>query len=846
MKKKQKPFAALVQEYRVCLCAFCLPFLSMLLIFISNQIFPFGEESFMHSDMYHQYVPFLREFTRKIREGESLSYSWNIGLGSNYLALFIYYCASPFNWLALLLPDACLIEFMSYMVIFKIGLAGFSFAFYLKHRFRTDSWLILFFSLFYAMSGFVAAYNWNVMWMDCLFLAPLIILGLEQLVKEGRGRLYCIALVISILSNYYISIMLCIFLCLYFLVLLPGLASGKGVKDFFQKAAKACLRFSFYSLLAGGMALVVLIPELAALRTSEYTQFHFPQKIQFYFSLFDMIARHVTGVQNEAGLDHWPNIFCSSAVFMLLPLYVYNRKIPLRQKIGRLLLCFFLLLSFATNLLNYLWHGFNYPNSLPARQSFLYVFLVLTLCFEAVYRLKGFSCRQLFHSFLLGFGYLLLAQKIVTDDALDTGCFFLGMLLLIAYLLLLYGYKCWHTPLPRQILALITLVLITFEATYHMASTSVSVTSRSKYLDPLSSYEALADAAQKENPGFYRFEKFSRTTKNDGALANYPTISCFASTANARAGNWYDRMGLSESKVFYSSDGLTPFTSALLNVRYMFSLSDAEDPSLYTLTDQDNGIYLYRCNYTLPAGFVLEDPTLLSSANLQKTAQDPLALQNQMGDLLSKGQTMFVEVSVENNHNTASFTADTAGHYYAYSKNTKTDTVKMSSPSLEKTYKKVKYDYILDLGWHESGETITLTNSDDNALQLTAYRLDPNALTQVLSVLAQTPFTVSTYDTTHLEGNVTLHAPGTLLLSIPYESGWKLKVNGENTPYTASDELFLSVELPAGTHHISLTFHSPGLVGGILGSFLFLLLFILIEQRATLTKRANGISINKY
>ena len=41
-----------------------------------------------------------------------------------------------------------------------------------------------FFGIFYAMSAYLCAYSWNIMWLDCLWLAPLIVLGLERLVKE--------------------------------------------------------------------------------------------------------------------------------------------------------------------------------------------------------------------------------------------------------------------------------------------------------------------------------------------------------------------------------------------------------------------------------------------------------------------------------------------------------------------------------------------------------------------------------------------------------------------------------------------------------------------------------------
>ena len=67
--------------------SFIIPILLLLGIFVARGIFPFGKNSFMYSDMYHQYIPFLTEFRRKLCSGESLAFSWNVGLGSNFLRL---------------------------------------------------------------------------------------------------------------------------------------------------------------------------------------------------------------------------------------------------------------------------------------------------------------------------------------------------------------------------------------------------------------------------------------------------------------------------------------------------------------------------------------------------------------------------------------------------------------------------------------------------------------------------------------------------------------------------------------------------------------------------------------
>ena len=60
--------------------AFFVPAFIMLILFIIRGIYPFGDRSFLFSDMYHQYMPFLSEFVHKIKAGEGLFYSYNVGI----------------------------------------------------------------------------------------------------------------------------------------------------------------------------------------------------------------------------------------------------------------------------------------------------------------------------------------------------------------------------------------------------------------------------------------------------------------------------------------------------------------------------------------------------------------------------------------------------------------------------------------------------------------------------------------------------------------------------------------------------------------------------------------------
>ena len=56
-----------------------------------------------------------------------------------------------------------------------------------------------------------------------------------------------------------------------------------------------------------------------------------------------------------------------------------------------MLVFFLLLLSFDFNVFNFVWHGMHYPNQLPHRFSFVVVFFILTLAYEAMRSVSDFS-----------------------------------------------------------------------------------------------------------------------------------------------------------------------------------------------------------------------------------------------------------------------------------------------------------------------------------------------------------------------------------------------------------------------------------------------------------------------
>lgn len=820
------------------LLAFLIPFVSMFGICIANGVYPFGKNSFMHCDMYHQYVPFLVELRRKILSGESLSYAWNLGLGSDFSTVFAYYLATPTNGLVVLCPEHLVIEYMTLMILIKIGLAGPTFAYYLRCRFRTDSPLVLGFSTLYAMSGFVAAYNWNHMWMDIMWLTPLVLLGLEKLVKEKKCRLYCMALTASIFTNYYLSVMLCIFLVLYFLLLL----FTEGLK--WKEKGGAAARFAGCCLLAGGMTAVLLLPVVYAMRNTGFDDSSFPKTPEFYFNALEVITRHFLTIPKEIGLDHWPNIYSGAMVFFLVPMYLLCGKIPLKQRIARTLLAVFMMLSFSTNILNFLWHGFNYPNSLPARQSYLYIFLILTMCFEVITHVKEWKALWFAVAAALGGIVMALCGIFVTTEGFTvlvaalTWCFFgVYVVLIILYFL---------RPQWKMVLLWSGIAILVGESVTNMGVTSVSVVQRTYYATKWGSYENLLEIVGEESgdSGLYRFESFCSMTKNDGMLAAYPGVSVFSSTTNSHVADFYDNTGMEGTKVSYYSDGMTVFTSALLGVRYTFSERE-EDENLYRLAGQSGKMNLYENKYTLPVGFgVTHELKEDLEEIILKSGVNGLRKQNDIGELLGAKSDMFSFLKKDQ-----VFEIGKTAHYYAYISGNPGDTVILQEVQAEtessegaetapgtREYDDLKSNCILDLGLLEAGSTWELVQKVEDGeeakeLSVSLYRLNNGVLEQAINVLGKQPLEVQEYEDGYLRGTARMDQAGQLLLSIPAEEGWTFYVDGAETEADIWADAFISIPLEAGEHTIEMVYHPTGWFVGLGVSLICLAIFAILAGR---------------
>ena len=95
----------------------------MLIVYICTQVFPFGDNTVLRMDLYHQYGPLFSELYDRIFSGSSLSYSWVSGLGSCFLGNYFNYLSSPIGAIVVFFGHSHVPEAIAAMVLIKAALS---------------------------------------------------------------------------------------------------------------------------------------------------------------------------------------------------------------------------------------------------------------------------------------------------------------------------------------------------------------------------------------------------------------------------------------------------------------------------------------------------------------------------------------------------------------------------------------------------------------------------------------------------------------------------------------------------------------------------------------------------
>lgn len=847
------------------LLSFLIPFAIMLYAFGIYGVHPFGDRQILVVDLWHQYYPFFRVVHEKLTSGGSFLYSWENGMGTNFLSLISYYAASPLNWLSVFFGEGNERDALTFILAAKIGFAGAFFSTFLRYTYKRRDFTICMFSVMYALCSYTLGYYWNVMWFDTIALFPLVMTGIVMICREGKWKVFTFGLALSLIANYYVGYFTCIFSV--FMFASASIIECRGIKDWFRKLF-LMIRSSVLGIGLGGF---ILLPAYYGLQLTYSANNTMPREMSFYED-WKKIFANLLSYNEPTKVDGLPNFACGMLAVLLFGVFLLSFGIKIREKISSLIMLGIIAVSCNMNILNFIWHGFHFTNQIPYRFAFIFSFVLAASAFRAldIMLKKGIKIYQLILMPIAPVTVFVLNRMVEGDAFKPSQAFKSSLVITAAFWLIFIAAKIFpfKTAKRRNVLLTLALTAAVLSEFVSNAQIGVRTVDTTGYYDYPASYgdvKPLLDKVKKNDKDlFYRMEMTQTYTLNDSALYGYRGVSQFSSAANVSVTTMFKRLGLyaSEAGNRYYYRTSTPVVNSLLGIKYIIKKGGTLNSEGWVLEEEDSSgsTHLYKNRYPLSMGFMVKDNVLLmedgGGANPFEYQNDLIRRVSGVEDRLFVPQPVaLVEYDgldvTKNGYGNYTFQNDSdeptgsalytydcidGSYLYGYANGTggTCDTLEIKcGEDLVDSGKLIEsYPIVFTMGNGQGGETSTvrITSNKDHKtgnFKLMIYALDTKIFDRAYEELADEQLNITEFSDRKIRGELTAKEDGILFLSIPYEKGWKVYVDGERAETFKLLQAVTGVKVAKGSHDIRIEYTPEGFPLGVTISFVSLGLIIL-------------------
>ena len=816
--------------------SFFIPIFLLLIISFFNDFFPFGDYSLNVYDGSMQHPGFLNYFKEVLLGNNSLFYSFKGALGYNFFATFIYYLASPLNIFSIFFKIEYLTIFYSILVYIKIGLCGLT-CFLLLNYFNKRKQNIIF-STIYALIGYNLVYFSNYMWIDCVIMTPLVILGIEKLINDNKKLFYVISLTLCILFNFYIGFMVVIFSAIYFIY-----------KVYSTKVDKNKIKsYIILTLLSGFICSIFIVPVFFELLNGKASLYNNNAQTDYFNASLDFIHtfyKSTVGSYNIHDISYGsPNVYCTLFVISLVFLFFFNRNINRREKAIVLIIISFYLLSFSFNLIDYAWHFFQRPIWFPNRYSFTFSLFLILIAFKSFNNLKTIVFnKKLIVSFialLIVFIISFILNKAYEEKT--TLFFAIFSLLLLSLYILMFTYK---TNNNKVIYIVILFVMIELLLNSFYTFKNINFVNTTDYkIQEATSFQRDLDIIKEKEKGFYKIEFNDTTIHNNGALYNYNGINFFNSLRNSKVmyflENILGMLIVDDCRITFES--FNPLTNTLLGIKY-FEGNTKED---YYKAISNNNRVIYENNLTIPLAFLSSN-----TDEVELKGNDYINNYEKIYNSFIKEKQNFIEdfkielnnIEAKNNYYykikdkaniTYSKTLDSSGWIIF---NTKED-FRTFAPIIYKNGKQLEIDYDKKTTFYfNEGDYIRIIfNIDREKIETNKIKvsfLNYEKFNKIVKEINENKVDINDYKKdNNLIFKVNTNENTQLKTFIPYDKGWKVYVDGEKVETKKMFDTFISVDLEKGKHEIEFIFIPRGLILGSVVTCLSIILLIIYLKKS--------------
>ncbi len=867
------------QNRYLCIYSFSITFLLMLILFWHYGYAPFGGNSMASHDASVQYLDFYSYFKDVLSGKNNITYTFSKTLGGNNIGVFSYYLTSPFMLLCVFFKKTQLHAFFDVLVMLKLSTASFTFCLFLTGRFhkhfsagntsiKNFSMVIL--SVSYGLCQYSIAQSCNLMWLDGVYMLPLILLGVYHMVCEKTAWKLAVPVALSILFNWYTGGINCLFSGIWLFLELCLYATSL---PFSKKVLKSCLKsilYYIFSMFSGVLCSCILfLPTISAMRNSNRGQLdlYCLKNFSFTGNILTALSNYVFGSTSVYGCV---SLFCGTfAILGLIALFL-SKKISRKQKL--IFGCF----TFLSILLIYwfpfytVFSLFKNVSSYWYRYSYINIFGILFVA--AVFYLTVLeqenTCILVKSSLIFALLMFLLRCRLTDRKPLqETVLIILAALLTgVVFSLLLLSCRQRHR-LYKQLSFLAAVALFLGQTAYNtqLLMNTYHVSDDAKYRSYSMNTRNLIDTIRKKDSGIYRISQTtsrkmlkSLTTANyDEAFGfNYRSIAGYTSSPDDNQRDFLEHLGYRKcGENMNITNASIIGADSLLGVKYILSPYRINGLQKISSIKSKGRKKAYRNPYALPFALIYPDhhPDL-TEKKTNTDPENPFEYQNYLYSILY-GQDISIyeplhyrRTSIGNSQKGTPqiYSVDLKQGNYAFYGNIPWDTVMdRAMLTVNKTYT-TRYSWWLapSLFYIPSRQnartaSVSIKSAEGYSIhpdgeQFYGLNLDTlSRITRKISSGQPDKLSVKNGYIRAVCHNVT-DDHHSLYLSVPYDRGWQIYINGKKTSYNLIDNCLYSLPLKKGDNTIEMRYVCPMLRVGAVISILGILLTItmtLIENK---------------
>lgn len=545
---------------------------------------PFGGDYVVQ--MFSFYTNGYDDWWHFFKTGEFILYDTNTFLGANNISCnSFYYLSDPFFFPILLFPREFVPQGMAVLTIFKMATGGIAFYVYIR-KFNVSKSSSRVASTMYAFCGWVTWYLWFNFFTEIIICFPLILLGVEKVLKKETPFLLIASIALVGFVNYFFMFTLVLCAFIYAIVRYFQRFSLNNVKENLKILGIGAISFIIGLMICS----VIVIPSALEALTSDRASGsdYIPlikdalknnrwdlilnylftwQKVdggRDYRSLFPIIeffypvtsdrGTPLTKFGNETYDNIAGSLFCyTPSMILLVPALIRSCR---QKKWSHLAIALAFILFLFTPFAYYLMHGFTKPYS----RWTLFVTICL-IAYIGIYldKIKDEPKWSIILGGLFALSGIIVgafvANHIVTTESNFTErvpiFLVMGIALLEASLVFAVIFFVRKKPkfslILNIIVALEAIAMGTFTIFGHGLSPYVYANNR---LDNNNALYALTNKMNKDDRTYYR--SYSGITgdsaKNDGMRNDFNSASFFHSVYNFNVKEFLDWSSISGSK----------------------------------------------------------------------------------------------------------------------------------------------------------------------------------------------------------------------------------------------------------------------------------------------------------